>query len=170
MPTPVGHALAGLTVAWISDAIRKTKDRSLSVGCVVATVVPDLDILLHHHRSFTHSIGAAMAAGLVVWGCSRFWKPGSHAAAPSLTIAAAYSTHILLDWLGRDTAPPFGLMALWPFSHEFFISGANIFMEISRRYWKPEEFLVGNMGAVGWEIVVLAPFVGIAFWLRQRST
>ena len=79
-------------------------------------------------------------------------------------MAAAYGTHILLDWLGKDTAPPFGLPALWPFSSRYYISGADLFMEISRRYWKPDEFIVGNLKAVGWEMLVLGPIAALAWW------
>ena len=80
-----------------------------------------------------------------------------------LTIAAAYATHILLDWLGKDTAPPFGLQALWPFSSRYYISGADLFMEISRRYWKPDEFLVGNLKAGAWELLLLGPIAALAW-------
>jgi len=60
-------------------------------------------------------------------------------------------------------------MALWPFSSRFYLSGANIFLEVSRRYWKPDEFIVGNFKAVGWEIVVLAPIVALAYWVRRSA-
>src|SRR5438105_1806567 len=134
MPTPIGHALGGLATGWFSPY---RKSRVAVAACVIAAVAPDLDILVHTHRMYTHSVGAVIVVGTLAWGVarltprrrsSRAWRPLSF----SLTIAAAYGTHILLDWLGKDTAPPFGLMAMWPFSSRFYISGANVFMEISR--------------------------------------
>jgi hypothetical protein len=41
-------------------------------------------------------------------------------------------------------------------------------MEVSRRYWKLDEFIVGNFIAVGWELVVLVPFVMVAWWVSGR--
>jgi inner membrane protein len=129
-------------------------------ACVGAAVAPDLDILVHHHRSYTHSVGAAIVVGLFAWLVARNWRV-------ALTIAVAYSTHILLDWLGQDTAPPFGVLALWPFSSQYYISGADLFAGVSRRYWKPDEFIVGNLKAVGLEILVLAPIAMLAWYVHS---
>ena len=38
----------------------------------------------------------------------------------ALAIAAAYATHTLLDWLGTDSAAPFGIMALWPVTDDYY--------------------------------------------------
>ena len=162
MPTPVGHALGGLATAWFSN---RRPSKLLLVLCVVAAVAADLDILIQSHRSYTHSVGAAVLVAIVVWGTARWLRrpPHSTAARVALTIAAAYSTHIVLDWLGKDTAPPEGLLALWPFSSRYYISGADLFMEISRRYWKPDEFIVGNLKAGAWELLLLGPIVVLAY-------
>ena len=37
-------------------------------------------------------------------------------------IALAYASHTLLDWLGTDSSPPIGIMALWPFSRDYYES------------------------------------------------
>ena len=175
MPTSVGHALAGLSVSWSSDAIRKRKTRALAIACALAAASPDLDILFHQHRRYTHSVGAAGIAGLCVWLILRLKQRRSlqpDSIAPryaAITVGAAYGTHVLLDWLGKDSFPPYGLMALWPFSTRFYISGANLFMEISRRYWRPEEFIFGNLAAIGWEIAFIGPIALLA-WLTRRST
>ena len=55
-------------------------------------------------------------------------------------------------------------MMLWPFSSRFFLSGYDVFMAISRRYWLPEEFIVGNLRALGWELMVLLPVL-LAAWM-----
>src|SRR5437660_12574610 len=74
MPTPVGHAIAGLATGWFSDALVRTADRAaarLTIACVAAAVVPDVDILFRVHRNYTHSVGAAMIAGAVAWLVAR---------------------------------------------------------------------------------------------------
>jgi hypothetical protein len=82
-------------------------------------------------------------------------------------MAAAYSSHLLLDWLGKDSSTPPGLMALWPLGAAFYISGLDLFGEVSRRYWNADEFIIGNMRAVAWEVLLLGP-VTVAAWLAGR--
>ena len=50
-------------------------------------------------------------------------------------VALAWASHILLDWLSNDTRPPLGVMALWPFTREYYKAGIEIFPPVSRRYW-----------------------------------
>ena len=169
MPTPVGHALAGLSTAWLSEsAASRSRSSRLAAACVMAATAADLDILIHQHRLYMHSIGAAAIVAAGVWLMARR-REGTSASARFLavTIGSAYATHILLDWLGKDTAFPYGLMALWPFSSGFYISGADVFMEISRRYWKPDEFYLGNAKAVALEIAILGPVTAISFVLNR---
>ena len=72
-------------------------------------------------------------------------------------LTAAYASHLVLDWTGKDTSPPSGLMLLWPFSSRYYMSGLDLFGEISRRYWLPDEFIIGNIKAAMWEFGLLAP-------------
>jgi LexA-binding, inner membrane-associated putative hydrolase len=179
MPTPVGHAVAGLATAWFFDTRAPGPSRRLSTltaACVTAAVFPDVDILIHSHRTYTHSVGAVLVAGIVAMVASRARRRSSNerreardrigALALGAIVAAAYATHILLDWLAKDSAPPFGLMALWPFSSRFYLSHADIFLEVSRRYWKPAEFIFGNLKAVVWELVLLGPLAALAGAIR----
>ncbi len=132
----------------------------------------DVDILFHSHRTYTHSVGAVIVVGVVAWCLARIALRQIDCGRPlfvALTIAAAYGSHILLDLLGKDTAPPFGLTALWPFSSRFYISRVDLFMEISRRYWKPDEFIVGNVKAGAWELLVLGPVAALAWYLARRG-
>src|SRR5437899_2790454 len=142
MPTPIGHALGGLATAWFSQGLApgrvwrdlRRASMPLLVACVVAAVAADFDILLHTHRSYTHSVGAVTVVGVVAWGIAQLWGGARLKSRPTsfgVTVAVAYGTHIVLDWLGKDTAPPFGLPALWPFTSRYYISGADLFMEIS---------------------------------------
>lgn len=81
----------------------------------------------------------------------------------TLACAAAYASHILLDWLGSDTAPPIGIQALWPLSRQYFESPWHVFYAVDRRYWLPG-FFTGAFRTVGWELMVLGPLAVAAWW------
>ena len=167
MPTPVGHALGGLATAWFSESIAgKPRSAVFTIACVTTAAAADVDVFFHSHRTYTHSLSAALLAGLVAWLVVR--RRARAPAGIAIAMAAAYGTHVLLDWLGKDTSAPIGLPALWPFSARFYASGADLFMEVSRRYWKPDEFVFGNLKAAGWEVLALAPIVAVAWWLRSQ--
>ena len=165
MPTPIGHAMGGLAAAFLvnSFARRPQLTPGVVLACVAVAVSPDLDILVGHHRSYTHSIGATGIVGLSSWLVLRRRVPNASAVAAALT--AAYGSHLLLDWLGKDTSRPPGLTIFWPFSSEYFMSGLDLFGEVSRRFWLPTEFILGNLGAVVWEAALLAPIL-IMTWAR----
>jgi len=159
-----------------------TKRASLHAKCVVVdelwslrrallvtgvAVAPDLDLLFrcvdgrNHHQAETHSIGAALLAGLVVAGIARFagW---ARPAALGLVAAAAWLSHPLLDLCGNDTHPPIGVLALWPFDRGYFEAPWLVFMDIGRTLdWGTVRH---NTIAVSWELLVLTPFLAAAWW------
>jgi inner membrane protein len=164
MPSPVGHALAGVAAAWlVGGRLAGGRGREIAVFSAVAAA-PDLDLLFGTHSTYTHSVGAVLivfAATIAIVGV-RHWRV-------ALGVAAAWSSHILLDWLGSDTSPPIGIMALWPFSRDYYQSSLFIFDAISRRYWLPHEFIVGNLRAVLKETVILIPMVWLVWRLGLRG-
>ncbi|HEY6548773.1 MAG TPA: metal-dependent hydrolase [Vicinamibacteria bacterium] len=171
MPSPVAHALAGLTVhvlaARSQPELRDWKRALLITGAALA---PDVDLLFrfvdgrNHHNNETHSIGAAVLAGLVAalaLPLLRLARPRALA----LAVAFGWATHIVLDYLNRDTNPPIGLMALWPFSSNYYKFPWPIFLDIGRRL--DGETIVHNLVAAAWEVTVLLPLLWIV--LRHRS-
>ena len=150
MPSPIGHALAGLTVHVLSardNSERRSLRRALLM--TVAATAADLDLLFrfvdgrNHHQAETHSIGAALLA--VVAGCAGL-------------------THLLLDYLGLDTHPPIGIMALWPFQPGYFKAPWIIFLDIGRTLeWATVRH---DALAVAWEMLVLGPLL-LASWRRR---
>jgi membrane-bound metal-dependent hydrolase YbcI (DUF457 family) len=185
MPSPVGHALAGVAAAWLSGGrlpcgIPGTRFRpfsrrtpTASFGATgptkevalfgAAAIAPDLDLLFGTHSTYTHSIGAVLvvfALTMAVAGV-RQWRI-------ALGVAVAWGSHILLDWFGTDTSPPIGIMALWPFDSGYYQSSLSIFDAISRRYWLPNQFIYGNLRGALKEIVILAPLFACALFLRRR--
>ncbi len=159
MPSPIGHALAGIGAGWLvapADGDRAAVVRRAALYGLVAASA-DLDLLFGAHSGPTHGLGAAIIAGAIAWAAARSRRL-EHAARVAVAIAVAYATHTLLDWLGTDTAPPIGIMALWPVSHAYYESPLHVFMAISRRYWLPE-FWTYNLRALARELLILVPIV-----------
>jgi len=137
---------------------------ALLVFCATA---PDLDLLLrlvdgvNHHRGPSHSLGAALIAAAAALALRRsgLGAPGAIAA------GAAWASHVLLDFLGRDTTPPFGEMALWPLSEAFFISPVSVFLDIPRSF--TAEAIRHNLFAAALEIAILGPIAALC-WRRAK--
>ena len=133
----------------------------------MAGAAADVDLLFHAHSGPTHGLGAAVLVGVVAWMVLGLWPVGSRRARLALGVSAAWATHTLLDWLGSDTSPPVGIMALWPVSSGYYESGLHIFLAISRRYWLPE-FWTSNARALAHELVILVPVVAVVLWTRVK--
>jgi hypothetical protein len=120
-----------------------------------------MDLLFGAHSQWTHSIGAVTIVFVVAHLAGGRRNPRF-----ALALAAAYASHPLLDWLGQDGTPPYGIMAGWPLTDRYFHSGVDLFTGISRRYWLPG-FLSHNLWAIGREVAVLGP-VALAVLLARR--
>jgi len=112
----------------------------------------------------THSLGAAVLAGLAVLAYTRGKNPRL-----ALAVSLAWSTHVLFDWLGSDDTPPLGVMALWPLTSTFYFADAFVFEAISRRYWL-DNFIPHNAWAVIKEVALLGPIAAALFYLRRRAS
>jgi inner membrane protein len=183
MPSPMGHALAGLAAGWAIAPSPGSRQEALTRGAVfaVAATVPDLDLLFGVHRGPTHSLAAAVVAGAATWlwcglvrarsgerGIQRRARSLAHhrrALRLALAVAAAYATHTVLDWLSVDTTAPSGIMALWPATHDYYASQHHVFLAISRRYWQPD-FWALNLRALVRELAILGPVTAVVVWLR----
>jgi membrane-bound metal-dependent hydrolase YbcI (DUF457 family) len=170
MPTPAAHALGGLAAAFLVDSLRRRPVLSpaLLVASAVAAMAPDLDLLAGSHRTYTHSLGAILIVGIVSWLIMQ--RRISSPLRAAVILMAAYGSHLLLDWMGKDTSIPLGFTALWPLSADFYLSGWNLFGEVSRRYWLPREFILWNLQALAWELMVIVPVVLIAWLAWSRRT
>jgi hypothetical protein len=166
MPSPVGHALGGLAVGLVASS--RPEWRSLAV-CACVAVLPDADFLLPiRHRGPSHSVGAAAIVGATAFALMKLSPLARDASRMSLAIAAAYATHIVLDWLGADSSTPRGLMALWPVTTAFFISDLDVFSSVDRRYWL-EGFWRRSAISLARELAILVPFVVAAAWWTTRN-
>lgn len=170
MPSPIGHALGGALVGLLvartspdstsPSAVRRLLSDRIVVAAMAAACVPDVDFLWGRHNMETHSLGAALGAGLVAWRWDGRWRGG-------LAVALAWCTHVAFDWLGSDTTPPLGVMALWPVSTAFYFADAHVFEAISRRYWRAG-FWSHNLNAVALELAMLGPPLAMGLWWRMR--
>ena len=128
MPSPIGHALAGAAIAW-SCGVSQPKSTGtftswkLPVACAVFAALPDVDLLyMPTHRTATHSVPVAILFTIVAAGVTGWVKPirewcrttfgESPAVFIGLACGLAWSSHILLDWLGADANPPYGVQEL----------------------------------------------------------
>lgn len=168
MPSPVGHALAGLATGWLIRGNRFNDPDGRREALLFAGLgtLADFDLLFGMHSGPTHGIGAAVLAGAFAW------LPSMATTARARMVLAvacvlAYASHTVLDWLGSDTSPPIGIMALWPFSREYYESSLHVFMAVSRRIWQPERFWMQNLIALARELLILVPPLVVIGWLRR---
>jgi inner membrane protein len=161
VPSPIGHILGGVAAGWIAAP---AADRRALALCAFAGAIADVDLFLPiAHRGPLHSIAAAVAAGVIVLVVLGRSSAPVDCRRLALALAAAYGSHVLLDWMGADTSSPRGLMALWPFTSDYFISDLTIFRAISRRYWM-SNFWWDNTVAVLQELAILGPVVALIAW------
>jgi membrane-bound metal-dependent hydrolase YbcI (DUF457 family) len=174
MPTPIGHALAGLAIAWSVEAIKREplqfgRRSTLAMTCAGLAICPDLDWLYPPaHRTMTHSIAATVATGAVIFALARRERS---AQTLTITIAGtlAYGSHLLLDWFGGDTKLPAGIQLLWPFSDAWFISPVPIFRATDvGRFFRPLTMLSNGL-AVLLEMLLLTPVALMALAWRRRA-
>ena len=169
----------------------------MAAAAILAGVAlaPDLDLLLPiAHRGASHSIGAAIIVGVVagaLWSSAFVLRSASRdgglppsrfrrfagtsrrdAARWAAAVSLAWWSHILLDWLSNDTRPPLGLMALWPFTDQYYKAGIEIFPPVSRRYWE-SRFWLYNLKAAAVELLILLPLTAVMisrYRTRARSS
>lgn len=164
MPSSVGHILAGFAVTRVGVVDRSDGSIHRTWPFALLAATPDLDVLIDvfrrrridytHRRS--HSLGAALAAGAATGLVAR--ALGGRFLAPMIRGTASYTSHLLLDYFGKDAAD--GLPLLWPVSEHHFAADRPLFRTI---YTTKGHFLTGlmtrrNVKKIGREIGIIAPF------------
>jgi inner membrane protein len=173
MPSPIGHGLAGLAIGLALEPAEPEAARSTTtrlsryaiIGAIVAAL-PDTDLLLEQfHRGATHSVGAT-AVLMIIAAAVTGWVTGRVQWRWVALVGAAHASHIVMDWMGVDPYAPPGLQALWPFSHQFYISGWDIFPPTERRLSMAGAFWI-NARAFVVEVGMLAPLAAAVFLARR---
>lgn len=165
MPSPLGHSLAGLAAGWaVTPPAQGRRPLVIQAALFMALgAAPDLDLLVGRHRYETHSIGAAVIAGAVA--ALMRWPVAPTRAQTFWAACAAWATHPLLDMLAPDHWPPIGVMAFWPFSRGFFITGLEWFLPIDRDWRSSAARWLDAQAAVR-EALILVPVVVFVWWIR----
>jgi inner membrane protein len=183
MPSPVGHSLIGLAVSIgflaprgrPGEILRGLAARKypLLLGVVVANA-PDIDYLPgifmgdinRFHHAITHTpgwIALAAAGGWMIWRALRpaaGWRE-------FLFLLSLLASHLAADWLTLDTRPPIGIMALWPFSAQWFQSPVTLFWDLRKNVWA--DFIQAhNFLAVLVEAAWCLPLTALAFYAKCR--
>ncbi|MCU0242879.1 MAG: metal-dependent hydrolase [Vicinamibacteria bacterium] len=169
MPSPIGHALAGLMIHTLSarDAREQASlPRAMTLSALACA--PDLDLILswsthaYRHQGEIHGLGAALIAGAAAAAGARLFglrDPGRWA----LLTVLAWMSHALFDALSIDTRAPFGPMVFWPLTRATFHAPISIFLDIWRLpTWAATRH---NALAIAWELALLVP---VSLVLRTR--
>jgi membrane-bound metal-dependent hydrolase YbcI (DUF457 family) len=183
MPSPIGHALAGIAATWMADLLpgrrawRTAPRRSpwleragngfTLVGAALAAS-PDLDLLLFKsHRMATHSLGAVVVVAVLAAAlAARAGRPVSRVA---LMCAAAYSSHLLLDWMCADNYPPRGVQLLWPVTSNWYISSWEVFRQTARNDLLSSASIRTNLLAIAQELAILLPLLAGVWLVRVKA-
>lgn len=173
MPSPIGHTLLGLTI----EALLAEDGRGRRGTAAFWANAPDMDMAAgliegrpgawHAHE--THSVGAALAAGLAAGLLA--WARGGAFRASFVSGTAAYASHVLLDFMGKRQED--GMPILWPFSRRRVASPRAWFSTITSRS-RERGFFRGllslhNLSAVTWEVVTLAPLLILVLGWQKRK-
>lgn len=182
MPSPIGHALAGVAAAWMADLVpgrrswRTAPDgaswvaragNGLTLICAGLAASPDLDLLFAGHRTATHSIGALFVVGVVIAAIAA--AAGRPFRRVGWMCAAAYGTHLLLDWLGTDSTNPRGLQLLWPVARDWYISDWNVFRQTERQHLLTGEVIRTNVLAIAQELAIFVPMLAALWLIRVKA-
>ena len=175
MPTPVGHALAGLAVGaavtWRRPLLGPWRDMVLFGALAQA---PDLDFLpgillgrpeaFHHGAS--HSLGFALLAGLLMalWGRRQGQGQAWRWALMGFLV---YLAQVLADAASVDTSFPYGVPLWWPLSDAYVIAARPLFLDVWRKPWGLP-LVWHNLRAVGLEVLILGPPAALMIWLTRR--
>jgi inner membrane protein len=133
MPTILTHPAVPLAIGLGLGS--KIISKPLLVAGVVASILPDLDVLayqfgipytsVYSHRGFTHSIEVALSIAILAAFAARHLK--ATATSAFLFIFAAALSHGLLDSFTNGGSP---IAFLWPFSNERFFAPYRV-IEVS---------------------------------------
>lgn len=178
MPTPVGHSLFGLAVYMIKKG-EPLDAKDIGGVAIYASLsnLPDIDLapitiygfkaVSMFHQQYTHNLGFAVISSLFVACIATCFFRKRFVSVFPLFFFLVYS-HILLDCMGHDTNPPYGVQLFWPLSDDNFLSPISLFIGVAKA--SPGElFSLWNFVAVLIELVVFLPVIGVVHTINSRQ-
>jgi membrane-bound metal-dependent hydrolase YbcI (DUF457 family) len=174
MPSPVGHTIFGLAFARVSNVpLARNSWTEVAVVAFLANL-PDLDFLpgyllgepTLYHRSISHTLLAAIAAGVVT---ALVYRALGREVLPYLMLGAAlFGSHLLLD---VTTGP--GVPLFWPLLDGDVQTQWSVFMELDKAGTSEgflRSLLSGHNAMVAlWEAVLVLPVLLTAELIRTRD-
>jgi inner membrane protein len=173
--------MAGVLVYLVTGPDSPRRRTCLLLWAVAFAIAPDLDVVpglllaqpALFHQGISHSIGFAIAAGLV--GAASFRMKGEAALSGFLLAACAYASHLLLDLFGPDRRLPYGIPLFWPLSLETYLSPVELLpgmrhaatTDATTLEWLRGIFAWHNVRALVVEALILGPCVLLALWLKR---
>lgn len=182
MPSPVGHSLIGIALglAWRLPRVRGRdllrtvwEERVALVAALALANLPDVDYLPgiavgeinRFHHTWTHTLGFVAATSALAW---LVWRARERSAAALLWFFAFGASHLAADLVTEDRSAPYGIMVLWPFSSEYWISPWPLFWHLRKREWG--DFLqTHNAQAVLVEAAWCLPLVLLVLAWKTRA-
>jgi membrane-bound metal-dependent hydrolase YbcI (DUF457 family) len=171
--------MVGMAAAWVGDVgVRRTgldvtRPRYMlglhgrAIACGLLAAAPDLDFLVHAHRTYTHSVGATLLVCLAVALWCR--AKGQPVLSTTVLCGLAYGSHIPLDWLASSELRSPGVMAFWPWSHEYY-KGYGLFgvpewnlLPLDRFIWKNALYILR-------EQILFVPLIVGAWLIRDGAS
>jgi len=179
MPSPIGHALAGVALSLVVPEPSRSQGGKAGIDwkraglCAVVAALPDLDLLYRPiHRTVTHSIPVAILFTIIAVAVTGWVTRSRRPAwwATGLAIGLAWASHVLLDWLGADANPPYGIQMFWPFSERWYFSGWNVFPGTERRDPLGGRAMLINLRAALVELGIMGSIAMSAWAARTAIT
>ena len=173
MPTPIAHSLVSLGLSDMES--RRERPFTWAAFWMLLGNFADLDFLpgiilgepSRFHHGATHSLLFAFV--LAVVAC-QFYSVIFRRKTAFWIFLVVTGSHLFLDCLTLDTAPPYGLPLLWPFSHACFRFPFSLFLYVERAMSLRVLLSWHNFWAVFLEIALTLPFLlGMAFLRNGRT-
>jgi inner membrane protein len=181
MPLPIAHSLAGYALSEIQPLSFFDKKWKTILFFVLLANAADFDFLpgllindpSRFHHGISHTLGFSVLIGFLgalYFNFKKklpFWKV-------FWIVGGVYFSHVLLDYFGEDNRVPYGVMALWPFTENFYISSFSLFKNVTRSddmfTFFPSLFNAHNLNAVLQELWILGSLcVLMKIWIRRRK-
>jgi len=153
--------------------------RELAVFILLANF-PDIDFLPgfffgnpnKFHHGVTHSIGFALLIG-ALFGFIFYLRSKQNFNKYFFIFTLVYSSHLLMDFFGKDTRFPFGEQLFWPISQIYVLSPIAIFQDVH----KASDSSIFLQSLVNWhnlktilmECVILIPILLLVKLKRRKE-
>lgn len=168
MPTPIGHILfsTGVFIAY-SRRVPTRADLPVVAGFAVLSLLPDIDFapmivqgfkaVSLYHQAYTHNLGFCLASAVIITMGGMAIRGAVFLGYFPLIFSLIFS-HVLIDAMGLDTNPPFGVQLLWPFYDGHILFPISLFIGAAKGSFS-EMFSWWNGLAILIELAVFLPFL-----------